>query len=184
VRGTLFLIVGPSGAGKDTLIDGARAALAGDPRFVFARRIITRPKGAVGEDHEAVSSEEFERRAQAGGFLLHWGAHGLLYGLPGSLEADLAAGRHVVANVSRTVIAAAAARCAAVRVIVITAAPEVRAKRLAARGREDPAGAASRLARTADISPDVATETIVNDGAAGDGIARLVSLLKEAPCSA
>ena len=81
--GTLFLVVGPSGAGKDSLIDGLRARL--DPsRFVFARRTITRPSGAPGEDHLACSETEFERARSRGDFLITWQAHGLHYGLPGS----------------------------------------------------------------------------------------------------
>ena len=55
--GTLFLVVGPSGAGKDTLMYGARAALAGKQDILFARRAITRPLYAGGEDHDAVTDE-------------------------------------------------------------------------------------------------------------------------------
>ena len=68
-RRILFLVVGPSGAGKDTLLDGARAALATDDRFVFARRAITRPAEAGGEIYDAITGEEFARRRDAGGFL-------------------------------------------------------------------------------------------------------------------
>ena len=73
MKGTLFLVVGPSGAGKDTLLDGARQAIAGDDTYVFARRTITRPEDAGGEAHEAVDVSEFEHRIEAGGFLAHWG---------------------------------------------------------------------------------------------------------------
>ena len=184
MRGTLFLIVGPSGAGKDTLIEGARSALRSDARYVFARRVVTRSAAAGGEVHLSATPEEFAQQVRARDFMLHWKAHGLGYGLPRSLDDDLVQGRNVVANVSRSVIAEATSRYAPVRVIVITASPEARAQRLAARGREDPSGVAGRLARTARMPSGVAVDTVMNDGAPSEGIARLVALLTEARCSA
>ncbi len=111
----LVLVVGPSGAGKDTLLDAARRALAGDPRFHFVRRVITRPADAGGEVHEAVTEEEFAARD----FALQWQAHGLRYGIPAdAIEAGVVS----VDNVSRTIIADAARRFR-VRVIEVTAPP-------------------------------------------------------------
>ena len=81
-RGTLFLVVGPSGAGKDTLLDAARARLAGDSRFFFPARTITRPTDAGNEAHNAVTDAEFSPLSAAGGFLLEWKAHNLSYGIP------------------------------------------------------------------------------------------------------
>ena len=86
MAGTMYLVVGPSGAGKDTLLDGARQALAGDARYVFARRAITRPADAGGEEHDSVTSDEFARRRERGDFMVSWSAHGLDYGLPLSLR--------------------------------------------------------------------------------------------------
>jgi len=178
-RGTLILVVGPSGAGKDTLIDGARRHLAGDPRFVFARRAITRPESAGGEDHEAATDAEFARRKAAGGFLLDWRAHGLAYGLPASLAADLAAGRHVVANVSRAVIEEAARRLAPVAVVAVTAPRKALAARLAARRREAGADLDERLAREGAAAPaGVAVTTIVNDGTVAEGVDRFAAALE------
>lgn len=163
-RGTLFLVVGPSGAGKDSLIAGARARLAGAPDIAFARRVITRPAAAGGEDHEPCDPETFARREAAGDFLLSWRAHGTDYGVPAGYAARLEAGSAVVVNVSRTVIADAVARLAPVRVIEVTAPPDVLAERLGARGREDAAGVAGRLGRDVAPPPDAPVTRIVNDG--------------------
>jgi len=180
-RGTLFLVVGPSGAGKDTLLDGARAALAGDPAWVFPRRAITRPAAAGGEDHDALTGDEFARRRAAGGFALHWRAHGLDYGIPAAIEDELAAGRHVVVNVSRAAVADAARRFAPVRVLLVTAPAAVLARRLAARGREDADDIARRLRRAGDGLPDgVVAIRFVNDATPEEGIARFRDALVRA----
>lgn len=178
VRGTLFLVVGPSGAGKDSLIAGARKHLADDPGTRFVKRVITRAGDAGGEDHLATTAEAFARERAAGAYALSWEAHGLGYGLPADIEADLAAGRSVVANVSRGVIDEARRRFAPVRVIVVTAPVEVLARRLAERGRETEADIAERLARAGYATPEGDDVTVIeNAGALNDAVARLLDVL-------
>lgn len=156
-NGRLVLVVGPSGAGKDTVLDYARQHLAGYAHCVFARRVITRPPGP-GEDHESVSEAAFSQRR----FALSWSAHGLHYGIPLEIEDDLAAGKTVIANVSRAVLSAARARYDHCLVIEITAPVEILAKRLATRGRETEAEIIARLTRS--LAPVEADATIINDG--------------------
>lgn len=144
--GRLVLVVGPSGAGKDTLIRLCREELNGDERVVFPRRIVTRA-GNPWEDHDTVSPAQFEAGLRFGLYPLHWEAHGLHYGLPVSIVTDVASGRTVVANVSRHVIGPARQGFAHVSVCYVTAPPEVLAERVAQRGREAAAG--GRLARAA-----------------------------------
>jgi ribose 1,5-bisphosphokinase len=175
----LILVVGPSGAGKDTLLDAARLALGDDSRFRFVRRVITRPAQVGGEAHEAVTREEFAARR----FALRWHAHDIDYGIPEDIEGDLAVGRAVVASVSRGVIAEAASRYS-VRVIEVTAPPEVLAERLAARGREDAAAIAERLARYVPLPVGVPMETVSNDSTLAEGAARFLAALSCAAESA
>lgn len=183
--GTLFLVVGPSGAGKDTLMDGARAALADNGDILFARRVITRPDDAGGEDHDAVTDGEFDARHKAGAFMLDWEAHGLKYGIPAAYADDLAAGRHVIANVSRSVIGEAISRYSPAVVLEVTASPDILSKRLAGRGRETEDEIRARLARHAASIPEEAVKTTIsNDGTAEEGIAKFVAALSgEAPHS-
>jgi ribose 1,5-bisphosphokinase len=169
----LVLVVGPSGAGKDTLLGLARQALTNDRRFRFVRRVITRSADPDGEDHEAVTPEAFAQRS----FALQWRAHGLSYGIPAEVEAELADGRVMVANVSRGIIAEAAARFP-VRIIQVTAPAGVLAARLAARGRETAADVSRRLSREVELPDGVVVETIVNDGAPEVGAARFVAALR------
>jgi phosphonate metabolism protein PhnN/1,5-bisphosphokinase (PRPP-forming) len=169
----LVLVVGPSGAGKDTLLDAARQTLAGDPRFRFVRRVITRPAEAGGEAHEPVTETEFAARD----FALAWQAHGLHYGIPADIATDLDAGRVVVANVSRGVIAEAARRFP-VRVIEISAPPQVLAVRLAARGRENASDVAARLARNVALPDGIMVDTVMNDATMEVGVARFLAALR------
>lgn len=176
--GSFFLVVGPSGAGKDTLIDGARRALADAP-YVFARRVITRAAGAPGEDHQAETPEGFARREQAGEFLITWQAHGLDYGLPASLLDELAHGRHVVANGSRATVEALAARLPGLVVVEVWAPPEVLAARISGRGREDHAQVLARLQRQVEPMPaGILRQRVSNDADAATGIARFIEVLR------
>lgn len=176
--GTLILVVGPSGVGKDSLIDGLRARL--DPRrFEFARRVITRPADAGGETHEACDAAAFEQLEAAGGFLVSWRAHGLAYGLPASLTGVLRAGRHVIANASRSVVASLRGQVDALAVLEVDAPPQVIAERLRARGRETAQDIASRIARPRVDYPDgVAVLRVVNDATVEIGVTRAEALLR------
>ena len=176
--GRLILVVGPSGAGKDSLIEGARQALRDHPQFVFPRRIITRAADPGSEDHFTLSEAEFAAQQAAGAFFLHWDAHGLRYALPGAIADALASGRTVIANVSRAVIDAARAKHPATTVIVVTAPPAVLAKRLAARGREDAAAVEARLARAADQPSGPGVVTVMNDGPLDAAVERFLQVLK------
>jgi ribose 1,5-bisphosphokinase len=178
-RGVLVLVVGPSGVGKDTLIEGARALLADEASIVFARREITRPAEAGGEDHVPVTVEDFTARRAAGGYLLSWEANGHFYGAPIAYDHDLAAGGIVVLNASRTVLDEARARLAPVRIAAITAAPEALRARLIARGRESAAEIDARVARASALSvsgPDVIV--VANDGPAEESAAALAAVIR------
>jgi ribose 1,5-bisphosphokinase len=178
-RGMLFLVVGPSGVGKDSIIAGAAERLRDDKQIVFARRLITRPAEAGGEDHLAVSPAEFAEWRDTGRLMLHWRAHGLDYGLPQALSADLASGRSVVANVSRMVVAEARLRFVRVGVIAISAPAETLAARLASRGRETVADIDGRLQRAAAVSPGEPDFVIDNDGPLDKAVNRFVAILRE-----
>jgi ribose 1,5-bisphosphokinase len=154
--GTLVLVVGPSGAGKDSVIAYARARLRG--KVVFPRRIVTRAAADDGEDHDTVDAAGFDAAVAAGRFALHWRAHGLGYGVPAAIAADLAAGCCVVVNVSRSVLGEARARFRPLVVVSVTAPAEVILDRLRRRGREAEAEIAGRLARGGEYAvagPDV-----------------------------
>ena len=180
MTGRFFAVVGPSGAGKDTLIDFARAALADSEDFAFPRRIITRPHDAGGEDHIAVSREEFDRLRMSGGFMVHWEAHGLGYGIPAEVEALLADDVHVIANLSRGAIEALCKRVDRVHVIHVTAPLEIIATRLAERGRESGGDIKERLARAGYELPTIAPVTTINNaGTPEAGGAELVHVLKQ-----
>jgi phosphonate metabolism protein PhnN/1,5-bisphosphokinase (PRPP-forming) len=175
----LVLVVGPSGAGKDTLLEAARQALARDPRFRFVQRVITRPADAGGEAHKAVSPEEFARRH----FALQWQAHGLSYGIPADIEDDIDRDLVVVVKASRTIVADAAARFPT-RVIEVTAPAKVLAERLASRGREQAADVAERLARNVTMPAHVSVETVMNDASLEEGVRRFLGALNRAASDA
>lgn len=166
VQSRVIGVVGPSGVGKDTVMAALAAA---EPRLALVRRVITRPSTAGGEAFEAVTEAEFAARQAAGAFALDWAAHGLRYGIPAGLPAD----RDVLVNLSRAVLTRAAQVFGpGFMVLALQATPAVLAARLAARGREDAAMIAARLARRGDPLPDgLQVVTLDNSGALADTVA-------------
>jgi len=159
--GRLVLVVGPSGAGKDTLIALARSGLADDPLVVFPRRVVTRPPSHH-EPHDHLSEPDFLRAKAAGAFALAWEAHGLHYGVPAAIDAEIASGRTVVCNVSRSIVAAARERYV-VRLVLVTAPADLLAGRLKARGRGSDGSVEARLDRSAHVvhpEPDLVIENV------------------------
>jgi ribose 1,5-bisphosphokinase len=171
VTGVFVPVVGPSGVGKDSLIAAARARFAGDSRVVFVRRVITRAEGG-NEDHDTVDAAGFADMQARGAFVLSWGAHGLYYGIPASALADVRAGRVVVANLSRGALTDARAVFPAVRVVAVTAPPQVLAARLARRGRERGSDIETRLTRPAAVVSGGADVVTVDNGGAFEDAAR------------
>jgi len=177
--GRLVLVVGPSGVGVDTLIDAARREFGADPNFHFVRRTITRPAGAVGEEHDPIAIEVFRERRENAGFALAWEAHGLGYGIPLSIEDHLRQGRTVVVNASRTVIEEARGRYPNLTVASVTASPAILAQRLAGRNRETAEEIERRLERAGLGFPDGGDiVTIDNDGALDVSVQAFLDLLR------
>ncbi|MFY8115012.1 MAG: phosphonate metabolism protein/1,5-bisphosphokinase (PRPP-forming) PhnN [Rhabdaerophilum sp.] len=177
--GCVIAVVGPSGVGKDTLIDAARTALAGEPRFGFVTRVITRPREAGGEAHQPMTAEAFAAARASGAFALHWHAHGLDYGIPAGLHDAIAAGRVMIVNLSRREIPLAEQVFERLAVIEITAPPALLAQRLAARGRESAAEIEARLAREAPLVVSRARHLrLVNDGPLPDMAGAFIAMIR------
>lgn len=176
--GIIVLVVGPSGAGKDTLIRMASDRLAGAPGIRFVRRQVTRKADPSLEDHDALDAAAFAAVEARGAFALTWSANGLSYGIPSSVDTWFMAGDVVVANVSRTVISTAAAKYGRVVVVHVTAPLGVLAARLSGRGRETAGGIGARLARAGMALPNVpALLEIENVGDPARAAAALEELL-------
>lgn len=159
-------------------MDAARAALVGDGRFFFVRRLITRPAMAGAEDHDSCAEAEFAAAEARGELALSWRAHGLCYGIPAAALSGIARGQVVIVNISRGEIPAAERLARRTVVVNITAPNAVLAKRLAARGRESEADIAARLAREAPLATQSAElVSIQNDRSVAEAANEFVALL-------
>jgi phosphonate metabolism protein PhnN/1,5-bisphosphokinase (PRPP-forming) len=169
-RGGWVFVCGPSGAGKDSVIAWARAALAADGGIVFARRVVTRASHESAE-HDEMSRAGFAQALHAGRFAWHWQAHGFGYGIDAQYRAEVARGRLVVVNGSREHVLQLAPGQAAL--VLVTAPPDLLARRLRARGRDSAAAVEERLARNQDMPGLPGAHVIVNDGEIAAAGARL-----------
>jgi ribose 1,5-bisphosphokinase len=176
--GRLYYVMGPSGAGKDSVLGWVRVhGVSHD--VLCAHRYITRPADAGGENHVALSVAEFMSRAHRGLFSLTWQAHGLHYGIGREIEHWLERGARVLVNGSRDAYAQALERFPALQPVLITASRETMAKRLASRGRETGADVAARLARSDTYPLPAGALVIHNDGDLGEAGNALLSAITQ-----
>lgn len=173
--GQLVAIVGPSGVGKDSVMEGVKKAC---PEVELVRRVITRDAGAGGENFDSVSEQAFERLRSQGAFALHWQAHGLRYGIPISINGQIADGKIVMFNGSRAALPIAQELYPDMKIVVITAKPETLAHRLKNRGRESEDDIKRRLARASYQAPEGPNVyQVSNDGELSETIISIKSLL-------
>lgn len=181
--GRLIYVMGPSGAGKDSLMGWAKAHCPGDAPVVFARRYITRPLEAGGEAHVSLTEDEFVRREGTGEFALSWRSHGLCYGVGREIDAWLKSGNVVVVNGSREYFPEALRRYPNMLPVLIKVSSEVLQKRLQARGRENGCEIEERLSRNVSlVSTSAQIVTIDNSGRLEDAGEDFLQLLISIAC--
>ncbi|WPN48817.1 MULTISPECIES: phosphonate metabolism protein/1,5-bisphosphokinase (PRPP-forming) PhnN [unclassified Pseudomonas] len=187
MAGRLIYLIGPSGAGKDSLLDAARERLA-ERGCRIVRRVITRSAEAVGEAAMGVSPQQFTEMEAQGAFALSWHANGLSYGIPREIDDWLKSGQDVLVNGSRGHLQNARERYPHMLVVLLTVEQAVLCERLLARGRESIAEIDSRLARNARFNQRVLADNdptlhvLDNSGALENTVDRLLACIDE-PCA-
>jgi len=183
MQARLIYLMGPSGAGKDSVIDAARSRLATIPVEV-ARRVITRSAESIGEQAMGVSDERFAAMQDAGDFAMNWQANGHDYGIPVDINRWLAQGRHVLVNGSRDYLPEAQRRYPDLLAVLVSVSSDVLRQRLIARGRESLQDIESRLQRNERLRSEAqqwqgqgAPQVLDNSGTLDQAVAALITLL-------
>jgi len=177
--GKLIYLIGPSGSGKDSLLQAAGERLLANGCRI-ARRVITRSAESVGEDARGVTPEEFARMELEGAFALHWHANGLSYGIPRGIDDWLAEGHDVLVNGSREYLPVARQHYPDLLAILLVVKPSVLRQRLVARGRESLAEIDARLQRNKSFGEEPDCVQLDNSGTLEAAATRLVDLVMEA----
>ena len=151
----LIYVVGPSGAGKDSVLSWLREHTPLNAPVHWAKRTIDRPMGKSSniENHQAVDAEAFEKMIHAGEFAMHWDANTHRYGIHrNELRVLRDPCWYVLVNGSRAHLSEITTAYPGVTVLHITARWEVLRQRLQHRGRESTEAIEARLSRIVPIS--------------------------------
>ncbi len=142
ISGKLVYLMGASGAGKDTLLASLRPLMEDTDAqlrpLVLAQRHITRPASVSSKDeqHHPCTEQEFLTALAQGAYVMHWQSHGLYYGIPQSIDQELARGALVLVNGSRAYLPKAQERYPELLPVLVQVKPEALRQRLLDRGRE------------------------------------------------
>ena len=162
----LIYVIGPSGAGKDSLLNSLRQDMAAmtdtatPPPLYFAKRTITRNHDQSNEDHEVVDPSHFES-------------------LVNQELAPMSESTWVMVNGSRAYLEEAKQRFPGLTVLFITAPIEVLRARLLSRGRENEQAIEVRLNRSQDMVLEPQDLCLSNGGSLADSVITLKNLLQQ-----
>jgi guanylate kinase len=176
----VFVITGPSGVGKGTLIRGLMEHIPQLELSVSATTRSPRPGEADGVDYHFLSSEDFERHVQAGEFVEHADYAGRRYGtLRSELERRVAQGAPVVLEIEvQGARQVRAAMPSAVQVFIAPPSLAALSTRLIGRGTDGSEEVQRRLdvAEQELAARDEFAHVVVNDRLE-DALAELVAII-------
>jgi ribose 1,5-bisphosphokinase len=176
--GPLFLIVGNSGSGKDSIISGVVKKYPSKLKKIHApKRYITRPPSKF-EENISISVEEFKKMEMKGDFALKWHIYNLDYGISKEIEDFLKEGHPVIINVSRMIISEAKEKYDNVKVIFIDVPFEITYQRIKDRKRESEDLLKKRIERARENQTFPEADFILdNSGDLEDAIDTLLNYL-------
>ncbi len=171
--GKLVYLMGPSGAGKDTLLSLVKGVCHEKaehlrPLYV-ATRHITRPPCDSIEKHISLSKQEFLYLLSKGHFILHWQSHGHLYGIGKDVNVALAHNCLVLMNGSRAYLPQAQRLFPDLVPILLQVDQEVLQTRLWTRGREDAKQIQERMERCIEIESESGFMYTINNSGTLEG---------------
>ncbi len=159
----VFLIIGNSGAGKDTIIDEVlRRFPSHIKKLQVPKRVITRQSSDT-EKFEPVDTETFYKLRESGEFILEWESYEHFYGIRREVMDWLDAGHPVILNISRNVVQTARETFPDVRVIFIRVPLDVTADRIIERGRESYKEVLNRVVRAQEHQDYEGADFIVDN---------------------
>jgi guanylate kinase len=148
MRGTLYIVAAPSGAGKSSLVN---AVLARDPNIALSISFTSRaprPGERHAEHYHFVDAAAFERMVEAGDFFEHARVHGDWKGTARqSVEPQLSAGKDVLLEIDWQGARQVRSKVpGAVSVFILPPSRDALEQRMRSRGQDSEAVIAQRLA--------------------------------------
>lgn len=177
-KSRLYFLVGPSGAGKDTLLNEIKTKQYAEKQPLVAHRYITRPRFKNDENHIELSEFDFNQRKETGLFLFDWSSHGFKYAIGREVKKWVKSGNDVIINGSREYLAQAKKIYPDLIPIWITVSESVLQQRLIKRGRESTLEIENRIQRNRELEslrPD-SSVLINNDQSIEDTVSQIIAL--------